>query len=106
VGLIPGGGAKIPHVSWPINQNIKQKQYCKKFNKDFKKWSPFKKGKIRQKLIKNNINQFTSSSNKKQFETINNIISNYKVYKPDLVSISSNINKTIRKNITKIKKKL
>ena len=67
--------------------------------------SPFKKGKIRQKLIKNNINQFTSSSNKKQFETINNIISNYKVYKPDLVSISSNINKTIRKNITKIKKK-
>ena len=23
---------------WPKNQNIKQKQYCKKFNKDFKKW--------------------------------------------------------------------
>ena len=39
VGLIlgiPGRGAKIPHVSRPKNQNIKQKQYCNKFNKDFK----------------------------------------------------------------------
>ena len=35
VGLIPGRGAKIPHA-WPKNQNIKQKQYCNKFNKDFK----------------------------------------------------------------------
>ena len=25
-GLIPGQGAKIPHVLWPKNQNIKQKQ--------------------------------------------------------------------------------
>ena len=29
-GLIPGQGAKITHASWPRNQNIKQKQYCKK----------------------------------------------------------------------------
>ena len=36
-GLIPGRGAKIPHASRPKNQNIKQKQYCKNFNKDFKK---------------------------------------------------------------------
>ena len=36
VGSIPGRGAKIPHASWPKNQNIKQKQYCNKFNKDFK----------------------------------------------------------------------
>ena len=35
-GSIPGWGAKIPHASWPKNQNIKQKQYCNKFNKDFK----------------------------------------------------------------------
>ena len=35
-GLIPGWGAKIPHASWPKNQNIEQKQYCNKFNKDFK----------------------------------------------------------------------
>ena len=32
----PGRGAKIPHASGPKNQNIKQKQYCNKFNKGFK----------------------------------------------------------------------
>ena len=38
VGSIPGQGAKMPHTSWPQKQkNIKQKQYCNKFNKDFKK---------------------------------------------------------------------
>ena len=36
VGLIPAWGAKIPHASRPKNQNIKQKQYCKKFIEDFK----------------------------------------------------------------------
>ena len=40
VGLIPDPGGKIPHASWPKNQNIKQKPYCKKFNKDFKKNTP------------------------------------------------------------------
>ena len=35
-GLIPGQGAKIP-AFWPKNQNIKQKQYCKEINKDFRK---------------------------------------------------------------------
>ena len=35
VGSIPGQGAKIPHASWPKNQNIKQKQYCHKASKDF-----------------------------------------------------------------------
>ena len=39
VGSIPGQGFKIPHASWPENQNIKQKQYCNKFNKDFKNGS-------------------------------------------------------------------
>ena len=34
-GLIPGPGDKIPHVSWPKNQNIKQKQYGNKFNNGF-----------------------------------------------------------------------
>ena len=42
-GSIPGWGAKIPHASRPKNQNIKQKQYCKKFNKAFKKWTTLKK---------------------------------------------------------------
>ena len=34
--LIPGQGAKIPHALGLKNQKIKQKQYCNKFNKDFK----------------------------------------------------------------------
>ena len=34
---ISGQGAKISHASWPKNQNIRQKQYCNKFNKDFSK---------------------------------------------------------------------
>ena len=35
-GSIPGQGAKIPYASGTEKQNIKQKQYCNKFNKDFK----------------------------------------------------------------------
>ena len=35
-GSIPGQGAKIPHASGPKKQNIRSKQYCNKFNKDFK----------------------------------------------------------------------
>ena len=36
MGSIPGQGAKILHASQPKNQNIKEKQYCNKFNEDFK----------------------------------------------------------------------
>jgi hypothetical protein len=36
MGSIRGLGAKIPHASEPKTQNIKQKQYCNKFNKDCK----------------------------------------------------------------------
>ena len=36
MGSIPGQGAKISHASGPKNQEVKQKQYCNKFNKDFK----------------------------------------------------------------------
>ena len=32
---VPGWGTKIPRASYK-NQNIKQKQYCNKLNKDFK----------------------------------------------------------------------
>ena len=35
-GSIPGQGVKIPHALEPKSQNIKQKQYCNKFNKDLK----------------------------------------------------------------------
>lgn len=34
---IPGGETKIPGASWPKNENMKQKQYFNKFNKDLKK---------------------------------------------------------------------
>ena len=36
VGSIPGRGAKTSHVLWPKNQNLKEKEYCNKFNKEFK----------------------------------------------------------------------
>ena len=36
VSSIPGQGTKIPCTLWPQNQNKKQKQCYKKFNKDFK----------------------------------------------------------------------
>ena len=41
VGSSPGQGAKIPHGSQPKNQNVKHKQYCNKFNKDFKNGPDF-----------------------------------------------------------------
>ena len=36
VGSIPGWGARVPHALQPKDQNIKQKQYCNKFNKTLK----------------------------------------------------------------------
>ena len=42
-GSILGQGTKIPHASWPKNQNIKQKQCCNKVNKDFKNGPHFLK---------------------------------------------------------------
>ena len=49
-GLISGRGAEVPHASRPENQNIKQKQYCNKFNKDFENGPHQKK---KKKLKKN-----------------------------------------------------
>ena len=43
---IPGCGTKIPYASWPKNQNTKYKQYCNKFNKDYK-WSTLKRKKLK-----------------------------------------------------------
>ena len=34
--LIPDWGAMMHYASGPKNQNIKQKQYCNKFTRDFK----------------------------------------------------------------------
>ena len=36
VGSIPGQGVRIPQVSQAEEQNMKQKLYCNKFNKDFR----------------------------------------------------------------------
>ena len=58
-GLIPGWGAKIPHASRTKNQNIKQKQYCNKFNKDFKNGPHQKK----PQKTKNGINNLKYKSN-------------------------------------------
>ena len=44
-GSILGQGARTPHLTSPKNHNIKQKQYCIKFKKDFKNKSTTKKKK-------------------------------------------------------------
>ena len=55
-GSIPGWGAKI---LWPKNQSIKEKQYCKKFNRDFKN-GPHEKNlqKIKKKVKKRKKRKF------------------------------------------------
>ena len=54
-GSIPGWGARIPHTSRPKNQNIKQKQYCNKFNKDFKNGPHQEKKKNLKKVRKTHV---------------------------------------------------
>ena len=54
-GSFPGWGTKIPHASWTKNKYIKQKQYCNKFNKDFKNGPHQKK----KKSLKGKINLST-----------------------------------------------
>ena len=51
VGSSPVWGAKIPHASGPKNQNIKQKQYCNGFSRDFKNGPRQKSKKIKRHLI-------------------------------------------------------
>ena len=53
-GSLPSQRAKIPHALQPKNQNTKQKQYCNKFNKDFKN-GPHQKNlnKKRKKEVRN-----------------------------------------------------
>ena len=36
VGSASGQEARIPHALQPKSHNIEEKQYCSKFNKDFK----------------------------------------------------------------------
>ena len=51
-GSIPGQGAKIPRALRPKNQNIKQKQYCNKFNTNFKN-GPYHGGFPGSTVVKN-----------------------------------------------------
>ena len=51
VGSIPGQGTKIPHTSGPKKQNIKHKQYCNKFIKDFNNGPHPKKKKLPVRLV-------------------------------------------------------
>ena len=50
VGLIPSQGAKITQASRPKKQNIKQKRFCNKFNKDFIN-GPHQKNNLKKKKI-------------------------------------------------------
>ena len=54
MGSIPDRGTKIPHALRPKNQNIRQKQYCNKFNEDFKNSSHQKKN-LRKKKKQSNL---------------------------------------------------
>ena len=51
-GSIPGQGAKVPHASWPKNQNIRQKLYCNKFKEDIKNGSHQQQQNIFKKKIR------------------------------------------------------
>jgi len=77
VGSVPCRGAKIPHASKPKSQNIKQKQYCNKFNKVFKndqyKKSLFLKKETATCAISNFSNSHTYKIGK-EADTINAII--------------------------------
>ena len=46
-GSIPDQGTKIIRALWPKNKTIKQKQYCNRFNKDFKN-GPHQKKPLKQ----------------------------------------------------------
>ena len=50
VGLIPGRGTKILHITWPRHQTIKQKPCCNKFKEDLKTVHNRKKKKKKKKL--------------------------------------------------------
>ena len=81
---------------------LRKKQMYNYYKKDNLSFLP-KVGINGEKPLKYNINQTIDNSHKKQFETINNFISNFKMYNPDLVI--SSINKSNQKNISKKDKK-
>ena len=72
VGSIPGWGAKIPHALRAKKpKNIKQKQYCNKFNKGFKSGPHQKKKSLKKKkeifIPVDPVNQFKEIEIHKKF---------------------------------------
>ena len=69
MGSIPDREAKIPYVSWPkkAKQNIKQKQYCNKFNQDFKNSPHQKKKNLKSKINKNRRNPIIEYKQKQNY---------------------------------------
>ena len=63
MGSILLWGAKIQHASGPKAQNIKQKQYGNKFNKDFKNGPHFKKKKKKQPTKTAHTTKYTKKTN-------------------------------------------
>ena len=59
---VPRQGAKNPHASWPKNQNVKQKQCCNKFNKDFIN-GPHKNSKVKNFFLNSGYCQRNTGAN-------------------------------------------
>ena len=77
VSSIPGRGAKVTHVSWPRNNNTRQKQHCSKFNKDLKKKNTYSNKSLY-------MNTSSSTHNSQKVETIQMPI-NGNMYKQKVV---------------------
>ena len=67
-GSIPGLEAKIPYASGPKKQNIKRKQNCNKFNKDFKKMIHIKKKNLYQQPKKKKFSGALTLCNRSDFD--------------------------------------
>ena len=76
VSSISGRGAEIPHASWPEHQNIKQKRYCNKFNKDFEN-APHQK---KKNLKKNTMHAINRGKVAKIFYYIHIRFPNFKLF--------------------------
>ena len=65
-GSIPSQGAKVLIPHGQKEQNIKQKQYCSKFNKDFKKIVHIKKSLKKSICIRANVKLFPNAPSRLQ----------------------------------------
>ena len=84
VGSIPGQGAKILHVLWLKNENMKQKQYCIKFNKGSKKKKRAVTMKVHVKnwesTMKINVSIFFFFTGMERYKSIHLLYISFRVY--------------------------